>query len=149
MLTQADLIVAIGQSTNEIGQSPYSEPSLSTVLVSQAPRMPLQTPVMVLQETTYIIVSMPEITGFVTGGSPVLSYNLQYRGETAPPAQFTTLIGEVPDNMFLEYSKSGLVTDRLYQFRYRIRNKHGWGPFSDYIAIRTAKIPDAMEAPQF
>lgn len=92
---------------------------------------------------------MPQITGFTTGGSQVLSYNLQYRGETSPPALFTTLIGETPDSLTLSYTKSGLVTDRMYQFRYRIRNKHGWGPFSEYVSIRTAKIPDTMEVARF
>jgi len=55
-----------------------------------------------------INVQMPEVTGFVTGGSPILSYNLQYRSETTSPEDFTTLIGEVPDSMALTYTKYGL-----------------------------------------
>lgn len=85
---------------------------------------------------------IPEITGFTTGGSPLLSYNLQYRSETTEPVDFTTLIGEVPDSMALEYLKLGLQTDIVYVFRYRVKNKHGWGPFSDSVHIRTAVIPD-------
>jgi len=30
-----------------------------------------------------------------------------------------------------------------------VRNKHGWGPFSDYVYIRTAVIPDQVETAQF
>lgn len=97
---------------------------------------------MVLQETTYITVSMPQVTGTLTGGSPLLSYNLQYRGDSTPPTDWTTLVGEAPDSLTLQYSKNGLLTDKVYQFKYRVKNKFGWGPYSDFVAIRTAKVPD-------
>ena len=102
-------------------------------LVSQAPRKPLASPYMIYQAITSIKVGIPEVTGFVTGGSPLLSYNLQYRSETTLPIEFTTLIGEVPDSMALDYLKFGLQTDVVYDFRYRVKNKHGWGPFSDFV----------------
>lgn len=37
----------------------------------------------------------------------------------------------------------------MYVFRYRVKNKHGWGPFSDTVNIRTAVIPDQVETPLF
>ena len=114
LLEQDDLIVAIAQAGNEIGRSPYSEPSTSTVIVSQSPRKPSSSPLMVLQDIMQIVVSMPAVTGFLTGSSTLLSYNLQYRGETSPPTEWTTLVGEAPDSMLLEYAKNGLITDRMY-----------------------------------
>jgi len=87
-------------------------------------------------------VGIPEVTGFTTGGSPLLSYNLQYRSLTTEPVEFTTLIGEAPESIVLEYLKFGLQTDVVYAFRYRVKNKYGWGPFSDEVQIRTAVIPD-------
>ena len=92
---------------------------------------------------------IPEVTGFITGGSSLLTYNLQYKSETTEPSDFTTLIGEVPYSMSLEYLKLGLQTDIVYAFRYRVKNKHGWGPFSDSVLIRTAVIPDQVEYPLF
>lgn len=34
LLEQGDVILAIGQSTNELGTSPFSEPSITAQLVS-------------------------------------------------------------------------------------------------------------------
>jgi hypothetical protein len=149
LLQQGDLIVAIGQSTNEIGTSPFNAPSISTILVSQPPWKPPAAPTMIQQAITFISVSMSEVTGLLTGGSPILSYNLQYMGQLTDPSDFLTIIGEVPDSMALTYVKNGLLTDYVYVFRYRVRNKHGWGPFSDYVYIRTAVIPDQVETAQF
>lgn len=33
-----------------------------------------------------------------------------------------------------------------YQFRYRVENIHGWGPWSDVVIIAAADIPDAPVA---
>lgn len=57
------------------------------------------------------------------------------------PIDFTTLVGIAPNSMALSYTKNGLTTDVTYDFSYRLRNKYGWGPFSDNISIRTAIIP--------
>jgi len=104
---------------------------------------------MITQAITFISVSMPEVTGYLTGGSPILSYNLQYKGELTPPDDFLTVVGEVPDSMALTYVKNGLITDYVYVFRFRVRNKRGWGSFLDYVYIRTAVIPDQVETGQF
>jgi hypothetical protein len=63
---------------------------------------------MIYQAITSINLGIPEVTGFTTGGSPLLSYNLQYKSETTQPEEFTTLIGEAPDSMVLDYLKYGL-----------------------------------------
>lgn len=81
---------------------------------------------------------MPTVTGTLTGGSPILSYNLQFDNNTST---FITLIGENPDNLLLTYTRSGLLSNRIYGFRYRVRNKHGWGPLSNIIYIRAATLP--------
>lgn len=41
---------------------------------------------------------MPTVVSPQTGGSPITSYNLQYNGGGSGTV-FTTLIGEVPDNL--------------------------------------------------
>jgi hypothetical protein len=100
---------------------------------------------------------MPLVGAGWTGGSPITSYNLQYdrgaaKGSAAPAAQnFLSLVGEVPDNNIAtrELTLSGLATDTVYSFRYRVRNKHGWSDFSDITGILTATAPAGMAAPSF
>lgn len=38
-------------------------------------------------------------------------------------------------------SKEGLTPGVAYQFRYRAKNKYGWGPFSDSFSYNAAAIP--------
>ena len=91
---------------------------------------------------------MPEITGLDTGGAPILSYNLQYDLGTGN-GQFTSIIGEAPPNLDRIISQAGLVTDVLYQFRYRVQNKYGWSDdFSPILTKRTATIPDKTQTPE-
>lgn len=91
---------------------------------------------MVSQSPTSITVSMPAITGLSTGGSTILSYNLQYKDSLS--TSFTTLIGEAPSSLLLSYTRNGLTANHIYQFRYRVLNKYGWGPFSNSISILAA-----------
>lgn len=37
----------------------------------------------------------------------------------------------------------------IYKFRYRVKNKYGWGPFSNSIDIRAATLPGQPVAPTF
>ncbi len=57
---------------------------------------------------------MPSVAGFLTGFSPLTSYNLQYKGETTNPLDWITLVGEAPDSLVLTYTKNGLITDLMY-----------------------------------
>lgn len=81
---------------------------------------------------------MTQITGSNTGGSDILSYNLQYN-TGGNSNLFTTIVGEAPDNLMLIVTKGGLSTDVQYQFRYRVRNKYGWSNgFSPLLTAITA-----------
>jgi hypothetical protein len=115
-LRQGVSIIAIGKAFNEIGWGLYSLPSTGSLLVMEAPSQPSSSPVMISQLPNSISVSMPVVTGFLTGGSPILSYNLQYQGVLTPPWNYTTLIGEAPDNLVLQYTKNGLLTDYMFNF---------------------------------
>ena len=130
------MIQAKVQAYNEIGQGPESDPNTIGALVASVPLKPTSTPQMISQSPTSISVSMPEITGLLTGGSVILSYNLQFKDSLS--TNYVTLTGEAPDNMLLTYTRNGLTANRVYQFKYRVRNKYGWGPFSDSTSIRAA-----------
>lgn len=104
---------------------------------------------------------MPLLDASLTGGSDIISYNLQYdegaiagsgtNGESPEEGDFVSLVGEVPDNNIdvLEVTLSGLSTDTIYSFRYRVKNKHGWSGFSDTLGVLTATVPAGMSAPSF
>jgi hypothetical protein len=48
------------------------------VTVEVKPYTPTLAPILIEQLETSIKVELPEITGLATGGSDILSYNLQY-----------------------------------------------------------------------
>ena len=92
---------------------------------------------------------MPEIIGESTGGSDILSYNLQYNGGD-PSTNFISVIGFVPDSLIRTISKGGLTTNVVYSFRYQIRNKYGWSTgFSPIVQVRAATIPNQVPSMTF
>jgi len=44
----------------------------------------------------------------------------------------------------LEFLKTGLLTNKVYQFRYKARNIFGWSEWSPVGLIKTIRIPDQM-----
>lgn len=83
---------------------------------------------------------MPEITGLTTGGSTILSYNLQMNSGGSSTV-FTSLTGESPDSLTWQFMKGGLITDQTYTFRYWVWNIHGWSPFSSTVTILCSTKP--------
>lgn len=77
-LLQGDLIVAHVRASNAYGDGDFSDPNTTGLSVQTVPHKPLLAPVLVSQSETSITVQMPEIVGDNTGGSDILSYNLQY-----------------------------------------------------------------------
>lgn len=141
LLLQGDLITLRVRAYNQIGWSAYSDPNTSGVMAEERPSTPLSAPVLVSQAESTITLEMPEIFGHSTGGSEILSYNLQYNGGGANP-NFISVIGEVPDSLLRTISKGGLTTNIVYSFRYRVRNKYGWSSgFSPVVKLRAATIP--------
>ena len=85
------------------------------------------------------------LTGAYTGGSTILSLNLQWDQGTSG-ASWTTIIGVAPFSTTQTYSVTGssITAGMTYKFRYRAINVFGWGPFSDSVDIIAAEIPDQM-----
>lgn len=88
---------------------------------------------------------MPEVVGQPTGGSDILSYNLQYNSGGSS-ANFVSVIGETPNSMILTFTKGGLTPDVIYSFRYRIKNKYGWneGGYSPILQALAASLPSKI-----
>lgn len=92
---------------------------------------------------------MPEIYGTDTGGSDILSYNLQFNMGGISD-NYISIVGEAPDSLEREITRGGLSTDVVYQFKYRIRSKYGWSEgFSPDLSARTATIPSVVPALSF
>ena len=141
LMLQGDLITLRVRAYNKIGWSAYSDSNTSGVKAEEKPSTPVASPILISQAESTITLEMPEITGQSTGGSEILSYNLQYNGGGAN-SNFISLIGEVPDSLLRTISKGGLTTNIVYSFRYRVRNKYGWSSgFSPQINVRAATIP--------
>lgn len=68
---------------------------------------------------------MPEIYGTDTGGSDILSYNLQYN-MGGVSTNYISIVGEAPVNLLREIKRGGLTTNVIFKFKYRIKSKYGW-----------------------
>lgn len=83
---------------------------------------------------------MPTVTGTDTGGATITSYNLVYNGGGSSTT-YTTITGENPESTTQTFTKSGLTADTLYTFKYRVKNKFGWGSYSPSVTVRSATVP--------
>lgn len=61
-------------------------------------------------------------------------------------AQWSTLLGFSPFTTSTVYTITGDVVKgaRVYKFKYRAYNIHGWGPYSDALDLLAASIPDTI-----
>lgn len=91
---------------------------------------------------------MTQVFGTRTGGSSVLSYNLQF-DKDGNNQNFISIVGEAPDNLDLTITKGGLTTNLIYSFKYRIKTKYGWSDFSPVLQVRTATQPHVIQFVNF
>jgi hypothetical protein len=151
-LSEGDAIVAIARAENIVGWSAdFSDPNTGIdVTVQQEPATPPTAVALVSQSESSVTVQMPTLASSYTGGSDITSYNLQYdqgaalsSGVTPSEEDFVSLVGEIPANNLdvTEVTLNGLTTDRVYSFRYRAANKHGWSGFSEVLGVISATVP--------
>lgn len=63
---------------------------------------------------------------------------------------YVSITGESPDNLARTITKGGLTTDKVYKFRYRVRNKYGWSAsFSPELSVRAATFPSKITSVSF
>jgi hypothetical protein len=92
---------------------------------------------------------MSQLVGQATGGSDLLSYNLQYNSGSASTT-YVSLIGENPNSLTLTFTKGGLTNDVIYSFRYRVKNIYGWNlGYSPVLQARAAGLPSKVTGVQF
>jgi hypothetical protein len=109
-------------------------------LVKTVPSAPSSAPYSTSVDKTQITVAMDPISSPMDGGSPMLSYNLQWDNGTNG-ATWTSLVGFSPYSLVQTFTKTGLTTGALYKFRYRVRNVYGWSSYSPVISVYAAVTP--------
>jgi hypothetical protein len=143
---QGDIIVARMSTTNAVGTSAYSDSTeISGVTYADVrtfPHQPASPPTRGSGTTlTQIEVVVAALTGTATGGSPILSYHIEYDGASAG-ATWTELQGYSSNSLSLSVIQAGLTPGTIYQVRYRARTIFGWSvAYSDASTIATIIEP--------
>lgn len=92
-------------------------------------------------DDTRIQVNWQALTGDQTGGSAILSYDLEMLVNNVP----ITIIGQTTYYNSTSYLvQSGIVAGQSYKFRVRAINKWGYGPYSNWVAILASADPDRL-----
>jgi hypothetical protein len=133
---------------NERGWSDASEPNAAGARVQVEPlamgvtsRGPLTGP------TQIDVYWSPLTIPADNGGSPILSYHLQYDNGTFATT-WLDVVGLAPDSIAETIIVSSeIVSGTVYGFRVRARNIFGWGPYSAVTEIKAAREPGIPAAP--
>lgn len=130
-LKQGDLVVAKIKARNSIGWAEnFSTPNTIGALIQVQPgkvSLPYEGPA---TDDSRIQVNWNPLVGDATGGSTILSYNLEMR----IGGVFTELVGQTTYYQSTNYLiQAGISSGQTYAFRVRARNKWGFGPYSDIV----------------
>jgi len=113
-----------------IPPAPSSAPADDTLVTSSQ-----------LIKVDYNVISTSE----ETGGSPILSYNLQMDDSAG---HFSDIHGYQVDTLTLSATvQDNIQTGLTYAFRYRVKNLYGWSQFSPVVHILAASVPEAPAKP--
>lgn len=141
-LTEGQSILIKLRALNELDYGPYGSPSSNLAVIIVVPHTPTSGPVRVNDSTspTQVTVTMPEVATDLDGGSPILSYSLEWNQGSG--TVFTDLVGLSSDSLVLQFTQSvsGSPGD-IYTFRYRVRNVIGWSGYSPTADIVAASAP--------
>jgi len=146
LLVQGDSVFAKVQAQNPIGWSPESAVNAAVIAeIKTEPASPSQTPTRGTNSSyTQLIADWVALTGTDTGGSPILSYHLQY-DDSSNGTLWTDLIGHSSDSLALTYTvSSSIQVPKTYFFRYRAKNVHGWSGWSPNLSLIAASVPDVV-----
>ena len=153
-LQQGDLIVAKVEAFNSIGYSLASQPNQDGTKVQTLPLAtpePLEVDLGQTNESQITLRMTPLILLTQTGGSPIVSYSLEWDGgqnnDGSGSLVYESLIGEASNNIQLVYTKDSLTSGIIYGFRYRARNIYGWSEYSTVLLQQAARHPDQPLAP--
>ena len=91
--------------------------------------------------STQLVVNWSQISSPNDGGSPIISYNLQYDAGSGATS-WVDLIGNPTNSLVLTYTFTGSITaGKTYNFRMRVLNLQGWSSYSNITPIIAASVP--------
>jgi len=90
-----------------------------------------------------LVINVTPLTGALTGGTPIISYELQMA--SAGSQVYTSVEGGTPETYKTTTQfivTVGITPGQTYNFRYRVLNRQGWSEFSGPSAILAAQVPN-------
>jgi len=149
-LVLGDLVQVKVRASNLLGDSLDSSPNTAGAWIETVPSGPPVAPMRnALTGMTSITVDYHPLTGTARGGAAVLSYELQWdQGPTV--ASWVELVGYTSDSLLNVFTVEDgadptyVVSGRVYTFRYRAKNRQGWGAFSQPTSIMAAAVPGQL-----
>lgn len=117
-----------------------NESDLLEVMAAVIPEAPA-TPT--ISEATKTIITI-DWTAPYNGGTPLTNYIIQWNSGNSV-AVFDDLT--TVDANTLSFTKTGLTTGEIYQWKIIAVNAIGQGPESEHVEVMAAIIPEAAEAP--
>lgn len=77
-----------------------------------------------------------------TGGSAIISYNLEWDNGSGATTWSDLLGGSLPDSTATQLTlTSQIVAGVTYKFRVRAKNIYGWGLPSTILSVKAARTP--------
>lgn len=137
-LLQGDDIVATVRVQNDNGWSLESAQSTNNAKVQVQPHKPSTPPQNTNTARQAISISVSELTGTATGGSEITSYQVEYYKDESIKSELSS------DASTRVYTVTGLTIGETYFVRYRARNVHGWGEYSELSSILVAEKPQKI-----
>lgn len=97
-------VVFLRAFTREAGV--YLDSERTSLLLADVPDKPPSTPVLVqaFSSATRLQLTYPALSSSANGGSPVLSYSLEWDGDSSKPGEWVSLIGYPRDNLATTYN---------------------------------------------
>ena len=147
-LVLGDLVQARIRAVNLVGESVDSSQNTAGALIETVPSAPPVAPRRdPLTTMTSLVVDYEALTGSAIGGTPVLSMELEWnQGDDV--GVYTSLVGGTVDSLQTQFTVTDpgdgslVVSGKYYSFRYRAKNRQGWGAFSSATSIIAANVPD-------
>ncbi len=96
-------------------------------------------------KSSIIINVNPFTTSAETGGSPIVSYELQR--DDGMGGAYVSLYGSSVFSLSTNYIDNNIILGNTYRYIYRARNVNGWGPFSNPSYIKAIVSPNQPKKP--
>jgi hypothetical protein len=150
LLVQGDAVRFTVAAYNVYGWGATSQLNYVQVATIQtepaAPSAPVYEPLSSTASTATFSWAGITAGSFETGGSAILSYNLQMKAGAS--TVWTEVHGQQGAySTALTATATGLTTGETYTFRLRAANLHGWGTYSTEVPIVVSGVPDKPAAP--